>query len=167
MTTIAYKDGILAADSQVTFGNVKATSDPKIKELPNGIIIALAGNNDKIMVALQFFSREDWEEKLNEAPDFKKGFEAILVSKGRVYTAQNNCVPWPLVHPFHAAGSGWQIASAGMHMGMSAEEAVKLASELDIYTNNKVQVVNVQNLLTQAETKRAGRTPRRKAVPQA
>lgn len=153
---------------------MKATSDPKIKQLPNGIVIALAGNNDRIMVALQFFSKPDWEEKLNEAPDFKKGFEAILVSKGRVYTCQNNCIPWPLVHPFHAAGSGWQIASAGMHLGMSAEAAVKLASELDIYTNDKVQVVNVTELISnvqdiqkEAGPKRAGRRPRGKAVPQA
>lgn len=168
MTTIAYKDGILAADSQLTVGkNIKMDSDPKIYTLPNGVILAPAGDSDKITAASKFFSQPDWEDKIDEAPNFKKGFEALVVSKGRIYYCFNNCIVTPMCHRFFALGSGWQIANAAMHSGLSAEEAVKFASELDIYTNNKVQLVNVQDVLEKEGFKRTRGSSKRKALPQA
>jgi len=162
MTTIAYKDSILAADSQLTVAkNIKLDSDPKIMILPNGVVFAPAGSSHKIMVAAKFFSKPDWKESLDESPSFKSGFEAILVSEGGIYYCYNNCIPVPMCHRFYAIGSGWQIANAAMHSGMSAEEAVIFTSELDIFTNNKVQVVNVQNILQKKNTKRAGRTSKK------
>ncbi len=167
MTTIAYKDGILVADTQLTMGGMKFKSDPKIVILPNGVVFSASGPTNVIMEAVQFFSKPDWDKKLDEAPKTKKTIEIILVSKGRVYYCYNNCLPVPLEHRFWSIGSGWQIAASAMHMGLSAEEAVKFAGELNIHTNQEVQVVNVQDLLYEEAPKRARGSSKRKTVPQA
>lgn len=153
ITTIAYKDGIIAADTQTTFGNIRATSDPKIKVLPNGLLIAIAGDVAKGLIAERFFSQPDWITKLDDSPTFKRGFEALLFPNGRPHWCANNCVPVPLVNPFYSMGSGWQIAMAGMKTGLNAVQAVQLAGELDIYTNNTVQVVHVKDFYPQQKEK--------------
>lgn len=167
MTTIAYKDGILAADSQMNVGNIKIPGAAKIVSLPNGDILAGAGHLDKVAIAQAFFGQKNWKDKIDEAPIWEDGFEAILVSKGKLYYCTRNCVPYPVEHPFFAIGSGTDVAMAGMYTGLSAPDAVLLASELDIYTNNKVQIVNVQDVQKEAVAKRAGRTLNRKAASKA
>lgn len=156
---------MIAADTQVTMGQYKFTSDPKILTLDNGVVLACAGDAAKGIQAKKFFSQPDWEDKLDDAPNFKKGFEALVISKGRIYYCVNDCIAIPLGHKFHAMGSGWVLAAAAMHMGLSAIEAVKFASELDIHTNSEVVSLNVEDLLQEAGTKRAGRSVKRKAVP--
>lgn len=157
MTTIAYRDGIMVADSQETLGSFKYKGSPKILVLENELVIGVAGDTPKIVEAIRFFSRPDWKEKFDDAPDFKKGFEALLVSEGRPYYCTNNCIPVPIGHPFYAIGSGWQLAMAGMFTGMSAEDAVKFAGEMNIYTNKEVQVVDVKTI----QTKKSPKRPRR------
>jgi len=167
VTTIAYRDGILAADTQSTFGHIRIEAAPKIVEVHNGTLFAGAGDLDRIALAQRFFENKHWEDNLSEAPIWEDGFQAILYTKGRLYWMHNNCVPISVQHPFFAIGSGSPLAMAAMHTGMSAPEAVLLASELDIYTNNKVQIVNVQDVQKEAVAKRAGRTISRKAASKA
>lgn len=168
MTTIAYRDGILAADSQETMGGMKLTSAPKITFLPaSQTLIALAGDSEKCTRALAYFNRPDWREKVDEAPFFKKGFEAVVVTKERAYYCVNNCVALPLGNPFIACASGWQLAMAALHMGLGPEDAVKFASELDVYTNSEVQVVNVKDVFKEEEAPRSRRNSRRKAASEA
>lgn len=164
MTTIAIRDGIIAADTQETVGGFRLISSPKILHLPNGNVLAAAGESAKIEQAIRFFS-DDWNTNLDKAPDFKKSFEAILVSKGRVYFCTASCIPVPLGNPIYAIGHGWQLAMAAMQLGMSAEDAVKFASELDVFTNGEVQLVDVKHLLQKEGPKGPGRSIKRKAVP--
>lgn len=167
VTTIAYRDGIVAADSQLNLGNIKVKSSPKIVLLSSGEILAAAGWMYNIAKAQAFFDQKNWRDKLDDAPEFEEGFDAILFSKGKPYYCSRNCIPFPVEHPFFAIGSGTDIALAAMYTGMSAPDAVLLASELDIYTNNKVQIVNVQDAQKEAAAKRAGRTISRKAASKA
>lgn len=165
MTTIAYKDGILAADTQLTYdGHIKGTSVFKIRHLPSGVLFAGAGNVKEILMAENFYSQKDWEQKLDEAPPIKKSFEAIVVSKGRVLTLNQTLLPDIMADKFCACGSGWKLAHAAMAMGLGAEDAIKFTATLDVFTNDEVQVINVEDFFKEQEQKRVGRAVKRKAV---
>jgi ATP-dependent protease HslVU (ClpYQ) peptidase subunit len=151
MTTIAYKDGIIAADTQITYDkSVRGKSSPKIVQLAKDLVFAGAGDTRAISSAMRFFSIPNWEEKIDESPKFKQYFEALLWYKGKIYFCIGGCYPEPLCDDFYALGSGYKFALAALHLGLSAEEAVKFASTLDIYTNNEIQLFNVAQLQEKA-----------------
>ena len=61
MTTIAYKDGVMAGDSQWTeTGHVKRRGVPKIKILDNGLVIGSAGALKDTLIAEHFLATPTW-----------------------------------------------------------------------------------------------------------
>lgn len=150
MTTIAFRDNILAADTQLTIGDIR-TKCTKIRKLNKNTIIACAGNTNAEYKAHQYFNQPDWRNK--EPPEIKKDFECIVIYKGIAYACNKSLYPSPIEHPFFAIGSGWQLSMAGMHTGMSAIESIKFAAELNIYTNNEVEWINVREETEKAQGK--------------
>lgn len=162
MTTIAYKDGVIAADSQLTIGDVKLLSDDKIKILNKDTIFAAAGDVTAIIQAEKYFALPDWEEKFDARPnllekdkdgEYEWTIDAILISKGRVFVVDRFLVPEPVRHPFIACGTGWKFALAAMQFGLSAPDAVKFASEFDINTNNRIRYLNVSEVFPAKKAK--------------
>lgn len=154
MTTIAWKGDIIAADSQLTIGDsVRIISSPKIIQIGPSTVIAVAGDTDETLKAINFFSKEGWQEKLDDTPD-KMELEALLWHGGKMYLLDGTLYPEPLVVPYHAVGNGWQLALAAMALGKSAEEAVIFTAEHNIYTNNKIQIFDVSKLQAQAKAPR-------------
>lgn len=153
MTTIALRLPILAADTQVTVDDVKIRSCDKIEILNKDTVFAAAGYDSAIKQATLFFRRPNWEDLLGTPnhPTIKKDLDAILIYKGRAYAISNDLYPDLIVHPFYAIGSGWKFAMAAMQMGLDAAEAVKFASDFDIYTGLPVRVLNVKEFLKNAE----------------
>jgi len=145
MTTIAYKEGVLAADSQLTVGgHIRTKSDPKILILQNGFVLGLAGKTNEILHAVQFLNNPYWLENLDKAPTDLKKFEGLGYFKGNVFFFEGSCLPNLMAHPFYAIGSGWEHAMAAMALGMSAPDAIRFASKHDVFTNDEVQIVNVK-----------------------
>jgi ATP-dependent protease HslVU (ClpYQ) peptidase subunit len=73
-----------------------------------------------------------------------KKFEAIIVTKDKeIFFFSEGLVLQPIIAKTSAYGSGWQVAQAALHLGLSAKAAVELASELDIYTNNIIDVYDI------------------------
>ncbi len=132
MTTIAYKEGVLAADTQLTLDNTKMPCH-KILRLPQGGVLACAGNMDHTTDFEQFMSGTRTKCKA-------KKFEAIYVdAKKHIWWYLNNPEQAePVEGSCYAIGSGWKIAMAGMLTGLSAIDAVKLAGQLDLNTNTEV-----------------------------
>jgi len=161
MTTIALKDNILACDTQITADDVKYNCSSKITIVRNDLVIAGSGDSNEILKLEKFFREfPDWEENLDKKPKIRASVDCILISKGKPYTIYKDGFPDPMGHPFIASGSGWKFAMAGMHLGLSAVDAVKLASEFDVYTNDRIRYINVAEL--QGSTKE---TPKRKRAP--
>jgi 20S proteasome alpha/beta subunit len=131
MTTIAYKDGVLAADSGASVGNyiIKTT---KLVPLPDGGAVACAGAGPIGQGFIRWIlgGRDEDERPVVESGD---EFSAIhMVSDGIFVYMQDTQGPTHTSDPF-AIGSGCDFAIAAMHLGATAEEAVELACELDIY----------------------------------
>lgn len=168
MTTIALKDDIIAADTQLTMDDVKILSSDKILILNNDTILAAAGDVSTIHIAEKYFRQSDWEEKekpnlleKDKEGEYEQTLDAILIFKGKPYLVDRFLIPDAIKHPYIAVGSGWKFAMAAMHSGMSAVAAVEFASEFDVYTNNKVRWLNVKEFQENSKTRSNGRGKKR------
>ena len=139
MTTIAYRDGILAADGRLTSHNDTVLSDnaQKIHRLSNGELFALCGAEqfrEPVLEAL-----EDPDLGLPEAVDEGIGFTAILVGLDgslRIYEGSGGWIP---IHDdFVAFGTGADFAYGAMEAGANAEGAVEIAIRRDVYSGGTV-----------------------------
>lgn len=142
MTTIAYRNGILAADT-ATFiheGNTRVPegSGRKIVRLSDGSCVAGSG----IKREISEFAR--WCETGNN-PEKRPSFDLSTVirvwpdGRGEVYDGKyderdiSGC-------EFYAIGSGSAAALGAMYAGASASEAVQIAMKIDPWTDGEVQI---------------------------
>ena len=115
----------------------------KIKRLHDGRLLAGAGNFSFVLAMY------DWIESGANPATFpghqgdKYDWEPILVVNpdGRLIRYERTPHPIEIKSPFYAQGSGRDYALMAMHLGRSAPEAVKLASELDPYTGGGVDTL--------------------------
>ncbi len=158
MTTIAYKDGIMAGDTLHTRGGVvMSTIVTKIWRSRSGWLIGLtgyAGMAPKV---------EAWVENdcANPPPTFAKrsddGSEGeLLVVKpnGQAGIIERHG-EWFRVDEPAATGSGYELALGAMAAGASAAEAVQIAMRYDRNSGGEVQVVMLEREATQAEVEAA------------
>lgn len=142
MTTIAYRKGVLAGDSQATDDQVWRTK--KIYRLNTEAGELLVGYCGEVHAALVFI---EWL-KNNESrkPDLSnESFEAIVIAEtGRVTIWSASLVPWRPRGEFFAIGSGAKAALGAMHAGKGAIDAVKIACKIDPYTRGPVHSLRLK-----------------------
>jgi ATP-dependent protease HslVU (ClpYQ) peptidase subunit len=136
VTTIAYRDGLLAADGRSSSGSTILTDNAKkIIRLSDGALFALAG--DVAYTGPMLGALEDDVE----FPKADGAFTAVIVETNgalRVYEGAGGFMA--VEEPFAAFGSGAEVAYGAMEMGASAEEAVRAAMRRDTYSGGAIQV---------------------------
>ena len=141
MTTIAYRDGVLAADSLVTLGSTKVHgSYQKIRRIGQ-YLVGTAGS----VACCQAFV--DWLKSNDDSHPPPKGeYGALIVDpRGRVREIENGSVlPVPRGAKFFAIGSGSPYALAAMYAGATAVDAVKIAAKIDTSTGLPVKTLKVK-----------------------
>ena len=148
MTTIAYKDGIMAGDGQCTWSGTKiCKTDKKVFEINLGKRTTLIGMAGDVSHCYEFL---DWFKKgavLEQKPKFEEDFEdfiALVVKdpgteKEAIVTyMQNSSYPCNVDIPYFAIGSGTEYALGAMYAGASAIEAVECAIMLDVNTGGEI-----------------------------
>lgn len=144
MTTIAWRDRFMAADSLTDTGGMRGTAT-KIHKVGDSIIGCAGTMMDCVSFVRWFADRRNpldfrtFHTDGSDAPDVT----AIVIGPSGVEKWTEHLQPVPVEDKFLAIGSGAKAAMAAMHMGASAEEAVRIASLVDICTNGKIQVVEV------------------------
>ena len=140
MTSIAYRDGILAADSQTTVeseaGGARRFRCEKLyrKTTKEGAeaIIATAGESAPALVFL------DWYGTGKRPPprllEGNADFTCLVLRRDGLWEYDAWCRGDKVLEPFYAIGSGAKAALGAMHMGASAEEAVRVACLIDPYS---------------------------------
>ena len=139
MTTVAYRNGVIAVDSQATAGNITCGETNKIRKFKGCVCV---GSGD-LQDLTAFF---DWVKKgmdIEKKPTINC-LNGYIFKKNKIYYVDDKLVPYEVNAKYHAAGSGAQIAYGAMHMGASAKEAVKAACCLDVYTGGKVKTIKVK-----------------------
>lgn len=165
MTTLVYRDGVLAADSQATSFDRKCPgTHRKVAKLPSGHLVGIVGDLTFFRPFLDEFDPhvDDPLERCGVVPDDDHTAIVVVDPDGsvRVYS---DCSYWeePIDAPYLAYGSGSSYALGAMASGSSARTAVEQACKYDIYSSGRVLWVS----LFDDEGVVPVDTPRRKGPP--
>jgi len=140
MTTIAYKDGIIAYDSRMTSGDfiMSDEADKKIETDDN--VFFLSGATDEFQSFIDCYegrSQPLWELNVSAFVVSKK--DKIAYCSGVDQIEKVGVIVYKNEIKFNRAiGSGWKLAFAAMDFGRTAKEAVEYAMTRDSGTGGKV-----------------------------
>lgn len=138
MTTIAYRDGILAADSRTTRGEVLLPgAQKKLFRLPDG---SIAGTTGAIAQGLRYI---DWlaNPGIAPAPSLDGTVIHVMLDGTVRYTFGAGWITMDGL--FEAWGSGLPAALGALHAGASALDAVKIAGLVDVYTGGPYDFMSI------------------------
>ncbi len=143
MTTIAYRDGVLVVDGQVTRQTtIIELNGKKSHRADDGSILMISGD------LMQFQPFIDWYEKRSDVrPSLvsSDGSQSMIVVLRRDGLWEHDHDGFAIcLAPFAAWGSGNDIALIAMYMGASAREAVELAAKFDIYTGGEITEMRLE-----------------------
>jgi hypothetical protein len=141
MGTIAYKDGILAADTQIVKNGLRVLGQKKIFELES-CVMAYEGELSQLEIVKEF--AEHWIKK-GDSISLPGNYSALIFKDGKLYQADPNGLPYEAIEPC-AIGSCAVIAMTAMKLGRSAIDAVLTAIEMDVYSGGSVQSHNCMKL---------------------
>ena len=140
MTTIVYRDGIMAADTRGYSGEKYPLGlRLKVRRLDNGDLLGVSSNKvGQADCVASWFQAKETPVQLTErlaafdAPSFK----ALLVAPdgtGRLYDDSG----WPSEAdgPYYALGSGEDFAYGALGAGLSAVRALTVAIEMDPWSD--------------------------------
>lgn len=140
MTTIAFDGKTLCVDSQITSGHLLFGAATKLWRLESGALLAMSGDAGLCHEVML------WLDKKGDKPSPGENESAcgiMVEADGSTWECGSKplrcfpaCVPW-------AGGTGETIAMTAMRCGKTAQEAVELACEMDIYTSGPLQTVTV------------------------
>ena len=145
LTTIAFRNGIMAADTQETWGDNKFLTVEKIfirtlgtKARPRDVLFGTAGGSYAGMAYV------DWYGSPKTMPAFfrdlsdDEDFSILIWDRNKLFVVNWMCIKVEVAEPFYAIGSGAAAALGAMHMGATAVEAVEAAMKVDAHTGGTV-----------------------------
>jgi len=152
VTTIAIRDGVIAADTQETWEDGSFTPCVKLYRMPwdaedvAGHIVGLAGGSYAGELFLEWYRDGDRDEKPDLTNlDLEEDFEAIVLRPdGTLWSCNRLFTFIPHKTEYFATGSGGKVALGAMAMGATAEEAVAAAIKHDCYTGGDIQVMTIR-----------------------
>jgi hypothetical protein len=155
MTTIVYRDGIMAADSRFTIETEAGGSRMgkceklyrkfiKVGKHTEEHILGFAGES---MPALLYL---DWYGSGKEPPqifaDMVSDFSVLIFNKHGVFEADAYCRPERVLEKFWSIGSGAKAALGAMHMGATANQAVAIACKIDPYSGTPITWMRLKSV---------------------
>lgn len=139
MTTIAYRDGVMAGDSLITSDNVRCGYMRKIARRDDGALCGVCGSASLLRAILAWFLSGEPADGRPQITDNDACF-IIVRTNGRVESHDQRGFSDDTA-PFFALGSGRELAMGAMAAGATAIEAVRAAAKLDIRTGGTVSHV--------------------------
>ena len=147
MTTIAYRDGVLAGDTQSTEGYYKSTKMRKIFKVNNNLV-GFCGDAAAIP-PLKKWVRAGFtpEEELKKISQHLSYSMLVIPPDGKMFYKYSDSInvfreEYPKTH-FKSEGSGSDVAIGALIMGATAVEAVKAAIQVDVYSGGNVMHVEL------------------------
>jgi hypothetical protein len=136
MTTIAIKDGLVAADTQLSGGNYVVRAS-KLFRLPDGGVATACGEWGKAYPALLWLQNGEQ----GEAPDFRGADITIVRPDHTIELAYGSFPAFPIMDRIYASGCGYDLARSAMARGLSPLEAVQEAVGLDEASSEPIQTM--------------------------
>lgn len=142
MTTIVFRDGVLAADTAVFDRGCYCGQAEKIHRAPNGSLFGAAGALGDLVRFKDWMMAGEPEDKRPEFRDDDS--EAIVIRP-------DGTVHWfgtrdyaEIVGDFHAIGSGFRVAMGAFAAGATAEQAIEIAADIDSHTRRPIKVLKLE-----------------------
>jgi hypothetical protein len=146
MTTIAIKDGIIAADSQTTFGNERGLRPTKKIAVGKEAVYAVSGIS--ILDPLVAWHEAGADPRNLPAVGSGERWTLMVAWRHGQVCLFNSEAPYGLrIDAPFAMGTGGDYALGAMDHGASAEEAVAIACRRDTASGLPVQSVNIDEAL--------------------
>lgn len=138
MTTIVYRDGVLAGDSRVTIDDMVSTDkQTKVHKLRDGRLYGWAGGVEDAERLRQALRK-------NAPPPALQEISALLIdTDGAIHLYEGNIWIEQKGEPYYAVGSGAPYALGALDAGCSALDAAKIAIKRDINSGGKVRTVKL------------------------
>lgn len=138
MTTIAYKNGVIAYDSRMTAGDTILTDRCDKHTVVRRTHFFYSGTSADLPALLQAYFGEEHAPAVDGS--------ALVVDEGQVWlvsTDKDGLWRERITYPY-ALGSGTDFALAAMDCGLDAAGAVKIAIGRDPYSGGRVRKFKVQ-----------------------
>jgi hypothetical protein len=154
MTTIAIRDGIIAADSRTTIdseaGGSRVFRCEKLYRAFEGTakeaILATAGESFSALLFVDWYRSENRPVEIPERlVNGEADFTVVALTREGLFEYDKWCRGEKILDKFYAIGSGAKAALGAMHMGASAEQAVRIACKIDPYSALPLVVWTLSN----------------------
>lgn len=144
MTTIAFKNGIVAADTGMTTGGSQISNMVKIVQNDSGDVLGGCGDASLIYAFQRWFLGGEKEQRpeVRKDGDRDNGTAVIFRATGEILQYDSYGYH-AFSAPFYAIGSGRCEALGAMCVGATAEEAVRAAIQLDDSTFGDVTLLHL------------------------
>lgn len=141
MTTIAYRDYIIAYDGLTTAGSLITDEDYDKKISIGNTHFFLAGTTGDFPEFVKSYLAEEEPERDLDVECFIWNGEVLKCSGVEDEEIFSYIIP--LSSPF-AIGSGQHFALTAMDMGATAKEAVKMAAKRDVGTGGRIRTFKIK-----------------------
>lgn len=143
MTTVAYRMGMIAADTGVNLGDIRIGRITKIARHPSGLLIGASGTAGFCMAFLHWvLDGQDPDAEPEPCTYEDGGMERGIIVKPATPLVVRVLEPegwFDLPCPYFAMGTGREIALGAFWKGADAQEAVSAAMEHDSNTWGTVE----------------------------
>lgn len=150
MTTVCYRDGIIASDGQVTSGDrIDNLNLKKVRKI-NNCLVAGAGRLSSVFSFFEWFERwSDAQVVQGQAPHVDvfipegiddEDFQGLVIFSDKTifhYEGGKKSYSMPK-EQYVSIGSGCDYALAAMDAGASAVEAVTIAIQRDVFSGGEI-----------------------------
>ena len=154
MTTIAYKDGVIACDSRLSNGSEYQEGVRKIGRTDR-FLFGYAGRLGGMRPAFDWVL--DIEHDIEDTGDLYKHADDLFIddSEGTILLADYAGSVWTMSggvymteHPrgWESMGSGGTYACGAMMHGASAVEAIEVAVKLDVYSGGDIHQLKLTSI---------------------
>ena len=138
MTTVAYRHGIMAADTRMIQGSAIIGDFVKIVRRKDGVLAGAAGDAGWA----QAFHRWFLDGEKGDYPMLEENSKGVIVRGRRKQVEMLEQGGWIIFKPpFFAMGSGKEFALGAMAQGATAEQAVDVAMRFDPGSGGQIMVL--------------------------
>lgn len=142
MTTIAYRAGIIAADTLSGYGDWKVPGvTEKLHRFKDGSVGGMTGSESLCRRTIDWIERGRSTEQPQPSGE-QRGAVILMHPAGSVEIFEDGAAYFETA-PFMAYGSGQPAALAALHMGASAKKAVSIAMLVDKHSGGQVRSMSV------------------------
>lgn len=143
MTVIAFRDGIMASDTQLVPSGHGVC---KLARLPDGSVAGGAGLWAKVWAGLSYLADGGSLDGKGEKPDVEGAEFLIARPDGSVWIIEEQFPAYPVLTARTAIGSGEDFARMAMEFGLSAADAVAKTIAMSPMCGGAVQTIEIQKV---------------------